>query len=80
MDIKVKYKVGDVHSCMCENCGGITDATFRKRDVPFSDGSGIVEDILVGVCNKCDEVVLFPPQENPKVKATLERIRGKQSE
>ena len=44
--------------------------TFCVRDVPFSDGSGIVEQILVGVCDQCKRVIAIPAQSTPKIKET----------
>ena len=37
------FKVGDTQQAVCETCKSIENATFALRDVPFSDGSGIVK-------------------------------------
>ncbi len=65
-------KVGDTKRAACNNCKSFEDVTFKIRDVPFSDGSGIVKDILVGVCNRCDSVAVLPHQSTPAVKKQLE--------
>lgn len=43
------FKVGDSQKAICENCRSLENATFKLRGVPFSDGSGVVKNALVGV-------------------------------
>jgi hypothetical protein len=66
---------GDKSKCLCSICDNFTMATFKVRDVPFSDGSGIVNNILAGVCDVCDSVACIPHQETLKVKEALDLIR-----
>ena len=66
------FKVGDSQKAICENCRSLENATFKLRDVPFSDGSGLVKNVLVGVCDKCDQVSILPHQSTPVVKKQLE--------
>ncbi|GEO38570.1 hypothetical protein SAE02_27180 [Skermanella aerolata] len=66
------YHEADKSRAMCENDGLVT-TTFAYRDVPFRDGSGIVKDILVAVCDKCGDVVAIPPQSSLAIKATREK-------
>jgi len=56
-------------------CGrdGLSSMTFSRRDVPFSDGGGQARDILVGVCDKCGEVIAIPPQSTPAIRAAREK-------
>lgn len=65
-------KVGDTQKAACNNCQSFVDVTFELRDVPLSDGSGMVKNILVGVCNRCDSVAVLPHQSTPVVKKQLE--------
>lgn len=65
-------KVGDVQKAACNNCKSFQNVTFRLRDVPFSNASGIVKNVLVGVCDSCDSVVVLPHQSTPLVKKQLE--------
>jgi hypothetical protein len=65
-------KVGDVQKAACNNCKSFQNVTFRLRDVPFSNASGIVKNVLVGVCDSCDSVVVLPHQSTPLVKRQLE--------
>jgi hypothetical protein len=67
------FKLGDTIKAACEKCKGFEDATFKIRDVHFSDGSGTVKNILVGVCKKCGSVTVLPHQEVPLVKEQLDR-------
>ncbi len=69
------FKVGDSQKAACEECGSFENATFQLRDVPFSDGQGIVKNVLVGVCDKCDTFVLLPHQSSPAVKRALDARR-----
>lgn len=69
------FKVGDSQRVICENCRSLENATFILRDVPFSDGSGLVKNVLVGVCDKCDQVSILPHQSTPVVKRQLEAQR-----
>jgi len=69
------FKVGDSQKSICENCRSLENATFTLRNVPFSDGRGIVKNVLVGVCDKCDEVSILPHQSTPVVKKQLEAQR-----
>lgn len=69
------FKVGDSQKAICENCRSLENATFKLRDVPFSDGSGLVKNVLVGVCDKCNEVSILPHQSMPVVKKQLEALR-----
>lgn len=69
------YKVGDKSKAICHICKAIKETTFKLRDVPFSDGAGVVKDVMVGVCNTCDTVVSMPSQSTPKVQRVIEEKR-----
>jgi hypothetical protein len=62
------YLPGEKGRALCESDGRVL-TTFKYRDVPFSDGSGIAKRILVGVCDQCGKVVSIPPQSTPSIKA-----------
>jgi hypothetical protein len=47
--------------------------TFEYRDVPFSDNTGVVKNILAGVCDHCKEVISIPPQSTPAIKAQRQK-------
>lgn len=68
-------KVGDTQTAACEHCKAFEAITFKLRDVPFSDGSGTVRNVLVGVCDKCQSVVSLPHQSTPAVKRKLDQQR-----
>ena len=63
-------KVGDTKKAACNSCESFENITFKLRDTPFSDGSGIVKNVLVGVCDRCDLVAVLPHQSTPAVKKT----------
>lgn len=68
-------KVGDTQKAACNTCQAFESITFKLRDVPFSDGSGMVKNVLVGICDKCDSVAVLPHQSTPVVKKQLEAQR-----
>lgn len=65
------YKEGDVSKAICSNCESIVTTTFKYRDVPLSDGRGVVENILVSECDHCYQVVATPPQSTPAIKKAV---------
>jgi len=69
------YKEGDTLNAICENCKSMVKATCKIRDVPFSDTKDIVENILVGCCNNCDNVILSFPQSTPQIKSRLNELK-----
>lgn len=68
-------RVGDTKRAACNNCESFEKITFKLRDVPFSDASGVVKNVLVGVCDNCDSVAVLPHQSTPVVKKQLEMQR-----
>lgn len=66
------YEAGEKLSVLCHNDGRVT-VTFAYRDVPFRDNRGLAENILVGVCDKCGEILLVPPQSTPAIAAARKR-------
>jgi hypothetical protein len=68
-------KVGDKQKAVCYKCKAVKNTTFYLRDVPFSDGSGIVKNILVGVCDFCDGVIITPHQSTPAIKKELDKCK-----
>ncbi|MFB9244528.1 hypothetical protein IV454_01305 [Massilia antarctica] len=65
--------VGDKSKAICYNCQELVSTTYRRRDVPFSDGVGLAKDILAGVCDLCDRVVSTPAQSTPAIKASRDK-------
>ena len=68
-------KEGDKKKVACGCCGSFQEATFKLRNVPFSDGSGIVKNVLVGVCDNCDSVAVIPHQSTPAIQKQLKDQR-----
>ena len=56
-----KYRPGDKSKAVCWHCEALVGTTLALRDVPFSDGSGIVHDALAAVCDICGSVVAVAP-------------------
>jgi len=68
-------KVGDSQKAACHQCRRFENVTYKLRDVPFSDGDGVVKNVLVGVCDCCDSVAVLPHQSTPVVRKQLETQR-----
>lgn len=69
--MKLHYP-GEKGSAICET-DGLVATVYGYRDVPFSDGSGVAKKILVGLCERCGEVVAIPPQSTPAIKAARDK-------
>jgi hypothetical protein len=61
------YKVGDIERAVCETCKSIVPAVFGLKDVPLSDNSSIVKNVIVGCCQTCLEVIVIPHQSTPLI-------------
>ena len=66
------YKVGDSQKAVCEFCKAVKPMTLKLSDVPFSDGNGIVKNVLAGVCDDCGSTGFIPQQSVPMVKKQLD--------
>lgn len=56
------FHEGDHGKAFCTDCGEVVPTTYRRRDMPFSDGRGLARNILVGVCDRCGTTVAIPAQ------------------
>ncbi len=65
-------KAGDKKKAICESCKAIVPTTYAYRDVPFRHSKGVVKDLLVAVCDQCDDVVAIPAQSTPAIAAAKE--------
>jgi hypothetical protein len=68
-------KVGDTQKAACHQCSRFEKVTYKLRDVPFSDGKGLVKNVLVGVCDCCNSVAVLPHQSTPVIRKQLETQR-----
>lgn len=68
-------KVGDEERAECGVCEAFRMVSYQLRDVPFDDGSGIVKNIIAGVCKTCDSVAVIPYQSVPAIKKQLQLQR-----
>lgn len=65
------YKEGEKSRALCAFCKALRDTTFQRCTVPLSNGKGEVPDVLVGVCDVCENVVSLPQQSAPQVKEAM---------
>ena len=68
------YEEGEKSKAICETCDQIVTTTFVRRDVPVSDGNGEAKNILVSVCDLCDEMVAVPAQSTPAIREARLKI------
>lgn len=66
-----QFQEGDQSKAFCSDCAGLVATTFQRRDVPLSNGRGIVEQVLAAVCNQCNAVVATPAQSTPAIKKVV---------
>lgn len=72
-----RYEVGNKSRAVCESCESVVDTTFAIRDVSFNDGVGIAKDILVAVCDQCDDVVAIPGQSVVSIAEARKQVLSK---
>lgn len=65
------FKPGDIKSTLCYRDGRVS-ASFQYRDVPVSNSHCVVKNILVGVCDTCQDVIIIPAQSTPVIKQAIE--------
>lgn len=69
------YKVGDKSKALCWKCEKLTNTTFKTRSVLLSSDRGLVDSVLVSVCDTCDETVGVPQQSIPRIKESIKPKR-----
>lgn len=67
------FKQGDRKSALCHRDGRVM-TTFAYRNVPFRDGRGVAENVLVGTCDVCGDAVIIPPQSSPAIAASRSKL------
>ena len=68
-------QAGDQQKAACEICKTFVNATFKLKNVDLSDKSATVKNVLVGVCDNCNSVIVLPHQESCLVKKTIDKSR-----
>lgn len=63
------YQDGGKGRAICPSCAEIRSLTWKRVDVPFSDGEGMARNILAGVCDTCGSVIAIPAQSTPAIRA-----------
>lgn len=71
-------KVGDTKTVICNTYESLQTVTFKLRNVPLSDGSGFVKNILVGVCDTCDSIAALPHQSTLAIREAERIVRQEQ--
>lgn len=66
-----RWNEGEKGEIPCQVCGRLMPTTLRFRDVGFDDNPVVVRDLLVDVCDLCDEIVAIPANATPQIRAAL---------
>lgn len=66
-------KSGDRLEAICERCGDLVEGTYQYRSVPLHKTGVTVPNVLVGVCDVCEEIISIPSQSTPRLKEARER-------
>jgi len=69
------YNIGDASKALCGECGKIVPTSFQLRDVPLSDKSKVVKDVLVSVCDNCGQICGLPQQSLSLVQDTIRKSK-----
>lgn len=65
------YKLNEKSKGICESCKKLVPTTFKLASVPFSNGHGVVDDILCATCDHCETIVSIPQQSAPRIKEAM---------
>lgn len=68
MTIQV-LQAGDTGEAICSECEERVPIHYEYRTFHLDETDVDVENVLVGVCDQCDETVTVPAQSTPKLKA-----------
>jgi RNase P subunit RPR2 len=74
---KKVYREGEKSRGFCSNCDQVVQTTFQIRDLAVRSPKTTVKNLLVAVCSICDVTVAIPQQSVPKIKETLDALKGK---
>lgn len=63
------FKEGQKSKAICPYCESIKETTFLIKDYSINDK--VIKDILVGVCDTCEEIISIPAISTEKIKDSL---------
>ncbi|EJC6766209.1 hypothetical protein MX824_004886 [Vibrio parahaemolyticus] len=69
------YRELDKLTVGCQHCKALKSATMKVRDVEFSHTPGVAKDVLVAVCDTCDNVASIPQQSTIRVAKELQKAK-----
>ncbi|MEM1489217.1 hypothetical protein SH041_14105 [Stenotrophomonas geniculata] len=67
------FMPGEKKAALCHRDGKVM-TTFVYRDVPFRDGHGLAQNVLVGACDICGDAILIPAQSTPAIAAARKKV------
>lgn len=69
------YNIVDVSTALCNKRKNIVPTSFQLRHPPLSDGSEVVNAVLVSVCTDCGQIVSSPEQSLTLVQDTIRKSK-----
>lgn len=66
-------KENDQTTGLCESCKTRVLVTYKYRSVFLKKTKADVPNVLVGVCDNCDEIISIPAQSFPRLKEAREK-------
>jgi hypothetical protein len=66
---------GETIRSICNHCEEMRESVFRIRNLSMCDGRYTIKDIMVSVCNTCDNITGIPAQSTPSIKEQMETFR-----
>jgi hypothetical protein len=69
------FKEGDKSEVVCRTCNHRTTTTMKpdKLELEVAGRKVLIEDLLLGICDKCGKPASVPAQSTDKVKAAIDR-------
>lgn len=64
------FVVGDKSKALC-SCCGLVSTTFENRGFLLEESKKVVPNILVGVCDNCNQTVSIPHQSTPMIQKVM---------
>ncbi len=66
--MKSAWNAGDIVACNCPTCRQVVQSRFEFRTIRMERSRLRVPNVLVDVCNVCDNIIAIPSQSIPQLR------------
>ncbi len=66
--MKSLWSAGDIVACNCPTCRQVVQSRFELRTIRMERSRLRVPNVLVDVCNICDNIIAIPSQSIPQLR------------